>query len=69
VVLRDSLLTIASGLAVGLLHWFPLLGLAKKLVYGLSPHDPVSLGAGSALLLVGGLLDALLSLEPSARVS
>jgi ABC-type antimicrobial peptide transport system permease subunit len=40
--------------------------LAKKLVYGLSPHDPVSLGAGTALLLIVGLLGALL---PALRAS
>jgi predicted permease len=68
VVLRDSLVTIISGLAVGLLLWFPLLGLARKLVYGLSPHDPVSLGAGTVLLLIVGLLGALLPALRASRI-
>jgi predicted permease len=62
-VLRDSLGVILTGLAVGVALWFPLLGLTRSLVYGVSPHDPrllaLSLGA---LLLVGvmaGMIPAL----------
>ena len=66
VVLRDSLATIALGLGVGLLLWFPLLGLTTRLLYGMSPHDPTSLGAGALLLFVVGLLA---SVHPALRAS
>jgi len=66
VVLRDSLATIALGLGLGVLLWFPLLGLTTKLLYGLSPHDPTNLGAGALLLLVAGVLAAV---HPAVRAS
>jgi predicted permease len=68
VVLRDSLATIALGLGVGLLLWFPLLGFTTKLLFGLSAHDPTSLGAGVLLLLVAGLLAALHPAVRAARI-
>jgi predicted permease len=68
VVLRDSLVTIASGLAVGLLLWFPLLGLAQRLVYGLSPHDPTSLVIGTASLLAVGLVGSMLPALRASRI-
>jgi ABC-type antimicrobial peptide transport system permease subunit len=68
VVLRDSLTTVVAGIAVGLLLWFPLLGLTRKLVYGLSPHDPTTLLAGAMLLFAIGALGALLPAIRAARI-
>lgn len=68
VVLRDSLTTIALGLGVGVVLWFPLLGLTATLVYGLSPHDPTSLGAGAVLLVATGLLAAVLPAVRASRI-
>jgi predicted permease len=68
IVLRDSLVTIAAGLVVGLILWFPLLGLTEKLVFGLSPHDPLTLGAGTGLLLLVGFLGSLLPALRASRI-
>jgi len=68
VVLRDSLVTIVAGVAVGLVLWFPLLDLTRTLLYGLSPHDPAMLGAGTGLLFLVGLIGALLPAIRAARI-
>ncbi|MFL5579012.1 MAG: ADOP family duplicated permease [Gemmatimonadaceae bacterium] len=67
-VLRESLATIAAGLALGIALWFPLLGLARRLLYGVSPHDPGTLAGGAAALLAAGVLAALLPALRAARV-
>jgi predicted permease len=67
-VLRESLATIAIGLALGVALWFPLLGLARRLLYGVSPHDPGTLAGGAAALLAAGVLAALLPALRAARV-
>ncbi len=68
VVLSDSIGTIISGLALGMLIWFPLLGLTRKLVYGLSPRDPVTLAVSVMLLLAVGTLAGLLPAMRAARI-
>jgi predicted permease len=68
VVIRESLRTIALGLAVGVVLWFPLLGLARQLVYGLSPHDPATLAFSTVLLLLVGIAAALLPAVRAARI-
>jgi predicted permease len=68
VVLRDSLRTIVAGLVAGFVFWFPLLGLTQRLVYGLSPHDPMALATGAVLLLGVGVVAALLPAIRAARI-
>ncbi|HEV8247803.1 MAG TPA: ABC transporter permease, partial [Polyangiaceae bacterium] len=68
VVLRDSLGTIIAGIAVGLIIWFPLLGLTRSLIYGLSPHDPFTLGIGAFLLLTVGMLAGVVPALRAARI-
>jgi ABC-type antimicrobial peptide transport system permease subunit len=68
VVLRDSLATITLGVVLGLLLWFPALALTRKLVYGLSPHDPGSLVASAAILVVVGILGALVPAVRASRI-
>jgi hypothetical protein len=65
-VLRDSLGLVAIGLVAGVSLWFPVLGLTRSLLFGVSPHDPalLSLSLG-ALILVG----ALAGLVPALRAS
>lgn len=67
VVLRDSFLTIAAGLVLGVLLWFPLLGLAERLVYGLSPRDPGALAVASALLVAVGVVASVVPAIRAAR--
>jgi predicted permease len=62
-VMRDVLLLIASGLAVGVPLAFALSTLVRSQIFGLDPHDPVTL-VSSALALaivacVAGLIPAL----------
>ncbi len=68
VVLRDSLMTVTIGITIGLLLWFPLLGLTRKLVYGLSPHDPMTLVSGVLLLVAIGALGTLFPAIRAARI-
>jgi predicted lysophospholipase L1 biosynthesis ABC-type transport system permease subunit len=68
VVIRESLRTIAIGLAVGVVLWFPLLRLTRQLVYGLSPHDPTTLAFSTGLLLLVGLAAAFLPAARAARI-
>jgi ABC-type antimicrobial peptide transport system permease subunit len=67
-VLRETLQLVVPGLVLGLLLWFPVLGLARGLVYGLSPHDPVSVFAGTGILLVVAVTAALIPAMRAARV-
>ncbi|HEX7939966.1 MAG TPA: FtsX-like permease family protein, partial [Gemmatimonadaceae bacterium] len=67
-VIRDSMTTVVVGLVLGLVLWFPLLGLTTKLVFGLSPHDPVTLAAGVALMALAGTIAALLPALRASRV-
>ncbi|MGH7677259.1 MAG: FtsX-like permease family protein, partial [Gemmatimonadaceae bacterium] len=66
VVLRDALVTIVLGLAVGIAISVPVLGLTGRLVYGLSPNDPATLAASAGLMLLVGLIAALV---PAVRAS
>ena len=68
VVLREQLRTMAIGLTVGALLWFPVLGLTRRLLYGLSPHDPTVLGVATSLLLAVGLLAGLVPAMRAARI-
>jgi len=68
IVLRDSLVTIVAGLVVGVMLWAPLLGLTQRLVYGLSPHDPQTLGVGVLILVVVGALAGLLPAVRASRI-
>jgi ABC-type antimicrobial peptide transport system permease subunit len=68
VVLRELLSTMAIGLTLGALLWFPVIGLTRRLLYGLSPHDPTVLGVATSLLLTVGLLAGLLPAMRAARI-
>ena len=68
VVLRDSLVTIAGGIILGLILWVPLLNLTEKLLYGLSPHDPTMLATGTGLLLVVGFIGAAIPARRASRI-
>ena len=65
-VLKESLHLIVPGLMLGLALWFPALGVTRKLVYGLSPYDPLTLAGATVVLLVIGMGAALM---PAWRAS
>ena len=68
VVLRDSLITVLFGLTLGVALSYPLLGLTRRLVWGLSPHDPATLAGAVALLFVAGALAGMLPAWRAARI-
>jgi hypothetical protein len=65
-VLRESLGVVAIGLAAGVALWFPVLGLTRTLLYGVSPHDPRLLAASVAVLAI---VSAIAGLVPALRAS
>ncbi len=54
-VLREALLLLAAGLAIGLCLAAWMGQAAASLIYGLKPHDPLTLGTAVALLAVVAL--------------
>jgi predicted permease len=67
-VMKESLSTIAAGLVIGLALWFPLLGLTQKLVYGVQPHDIVTVATAIVLMMVVGAVGAFLPALRASRV-
>jgi predicted permease len=67
-VLRDSLATIVAGLALGAALAFPALKLTQRLVFGIAPHDPQTLGIAAALLLAVGIAAALIPALRASRI-
>ncbi len=67
-VLRDNLGVIVSGLALGLGLWVAVQGLIRSLVFGLSPGDPVTLGAATAVLALVGIVAASVPAWRATRV-
>ena len=65
-VMRDVLMLIAAGLAVGVPLAFALSTLVRSLLFGLRPHDPLTL-VSSALVL--GLVASLAGFIPAFRAS
>jgi predicted permease len=50
-VLRESLVTSAAGVLLGLVLLLPVQGITGRLVYGVSPRDPATVVLGTMLLL------------------
>ena len=65
-VLRESLVTSAAGVLFGLALLVPAQGLVGRLVYGVSPRDPVTVTVGTAVLL---LVTAVAAFVPAWRAS
>lgn len=68
IVLRDSLTTIVAGLVLGAVLAFPALRLTQRLVFGVDPHDPQTLGVAAALLLAVGVLAAVIPALRASRI-
>ncbi|HEX3528143.1 MAG TPA: ABC transporter permease [Thermoanaerobaculia bacterium] len=65
-VLRETMLLALAGVAVGLLLAIAATGLVNSLLFGLSGHDPVTLAAATAILVVVALLAGAI---PGARAT
>jgi predicted permease len=68
IVLHDSLVTIVFGLALGGALALPALRLTRRLVFGIEPHDPLTLAAAAALLLAVGVLATLVPAWRASRI-
>lgn len=67
-VLRDSLSLVVLGLVAGVVLWFPVLGLTRSLLYGVSPHDPALLGMSVGVLVIVGVLAGMVPAWRAARI-
>jgi len=65
-VLRESLMTSAAGVALGLALLLPVQGVTGRLVYGVSPRDPATVVLGTTLLLA---VTAVAAFVPAWRAS
>jgi predicted permease len=68
VVLRDGLTTIGAGLAAGALLSIPVMGLLRKLIWGVEPHDPATMIVAAMLLASVGALAGALPAFRAARI-
>jgi ABC-type antimicrobial peptide transport system permease subunit len=65
-VLRESLVTSVAGVVLGLAFLIPVQGLTGRMVYGVSPRDPMTVIVGTAVLL---LVTAAAAFVPAWRAS
>jgi predicted permease len=68
-VLRETLLLAFAGVAVGLLFALAAARLVTSLLFGLSGHDPVTLAASTAILVVVALLAGAIPGSRATRVN
>ena len=66
IVLRQAMLLVAVGLAIGLVCFVGAAGLVSSFVFGISPHDPWVIGAAVTVL---GCVAVTGSLIPAWRAS
>jgi predicted permease len=67
-VVGEALLLSALGLAIGLLAAFGLTCWLASLLFDVSPHDPATLAAACAVLLVGALIASYVPARRAAKV-
>ena len=67
-VIRQGLAPVLAGVLVGLAAALGLARFMKALVFGVEPHDPVSLVAAGAVLLLAGLLACYLPARRAAMI-
>jgi ABC-type antimicrobial peptide transport system permease subunit len=67
-VLRDSLVLVVIGLVAGVALWFPVLGLTRTMVVGISPHDPQLLAASVGVLMLVGIMAGLIPALRASRI-
>lgn len=67
-VLRQGMLPLGIGLAIGLAGSFAVNRLLQSQLVGTSPDDPITLAGASAVLLVAALLGCLIPARRAMRV-
>jgi putative ABC transport system permease protein len=67
-ILRQTLALVAIGMAAGIPAAVLLAGLAKKLLYGVTPADPVTLMGSAAVLAAVALLASFLPAHRAGRI-
>jgi predicted permease len=67
-VIRRALVPVAVGLAAGLAASLAVTRMVRSLLYGIEPHDPLTLATGTAVLLGAALLAASLPALRAAAV-
>jgi predicted permease len=67
-ILRQSLVLVVAGLALGVPAAYASAGFVESLLFGLSPYDPRALAAGIAIMLLAGLLAAYIPARRASRI-
>ncbi len=67
-ILRQSVLLVAAGLALGVPAAYASAGFVESLLFGLSPYDPRALAAGVVIMLLVGLLAAYIPARRASRI-
>ena len=67
-VMKDALVLLAAGAALGMPLAWPLSRLVSSLTFGLTPADPSTLAASAVMLVVFGIVAALVPARRAARV-
>ena len=67
-VLRDTMGLVTAGLVLGGVLLIPALGAIDKLVFGMSPRDPVAIGVAVAVLVMAGLTAGALPAWRASRL-
>jgi ABC-type antimicrobial peptide transport system permease subunit len=68
-VMREALLLIAIGVAIGLPASFGLTGLVRTQLYGLTPNDPGTIAAATAALITAAAMAGYIPALRASRVS
>ncbi|MEZ4586224.1 MAG: FtsX-like permease family protein [Gemmatimonadales bacterium] len=68
-IMREGIVPVAAGTALGLVAAMILARLATRFLYGVSPQDPLSMSGAALALLAAGMVAALLPALRASRVS
>jgi ABC-type lipoprotein release transport system permease subunit len=68
-VLAETAVPVGAGVGIGVLGAFALTRVAEKMLYGVTPTDPVAFTGASAILILLALLAAYLPSHRAARLS
>ena len=67
-ILREAAVLITAGIATGLVISLAAGKLAATLLYGITPHEPLTLATATAVLVVAGLLASYWPARAAARI-